>query len=117
MAKRIHTTDIDICLYLVHPVYKTTIVYKKMPEGDEYPEEKQRLIKELRVMKWFRKDGITSVEQYVTTKNEIATNRSVIFDRYSNRFYTIAHSAHDVHEHLRKSTTTNKIGFTHVNHL
>jgi hypothetical protein len=70
------------------------------------------LIKQLHVNKWFKKDGITSVEEYVTAKNTIAKNRSIVFDKYSGRFYATYHSASDVMNSIT-GPNANQIGFRH----
>lgn len=86
----------SICLSVVHSVTRKKVVYKKLSGGDEYPEETEVIIKEIPVKKWFKKDGITSVEEYITSKNTIAKNRSVVFDKFTSRFYATFHSPDQV---------------------
>ena len=65
--------------------------------------------KELHTKKWFVKEGITSVEEYVTHDNKIAKTRSLIFDKYSGRFYATHHSPEEILKHLNGESR--KIGF------
>ena len=83
-----------------------------MPNGEEFPEKKDILVKQIRVRKWFKKEGIVSIEQYVTTKNTIAKNRCIVFDKYSNRFYNTFHSMTNVMTTVNNHSKTNQIGFT-----
>lgn len=112
MPRKIKRVEDSICLSIVHSVTKQTTVYQKLSGGDEYPEQKEVLVKQIHVRKWFRKDGITSVEEYVTRKNRVARNRSVVFDKYSGRFYETFHSAAEVMDNIY-SSAPNPIGFRH----
>ena len=111
MPMKIQNVQDNICLSIVHSVTKQKTVYQKLSGGEDYPEQKEVLVKQLHVRKWFRKDGITSVEQYVTAKNKIARNRSIVFDKYSGRFYATFHSTDDVM--LNITSAVNPIGFKH----
>jgi predicted aminopeptidase len=110
MPKKIHSDQDSICLSIVHSVTKQKTVYQKLSGGEDYPEQKEVLVKQIHVRKWFRKDGITSVEEYVTSKNRVARSRSIVFDKYSGRFYATYHSAKDVMQNIH-STAPNPIGF------
>jgi len=112
MPKKITSAQDSICLSIVHSVTKQKTVYQKLSGGEDYPEQKEVLVKQLHVRKWFRKEGITSVEEYVTAKNTIAKNRSIVFDKYSGRFYATYHSASDVMNSILPANT-NQIGFIH----
>ena len=101
-------------LLVIHPVYKTQTVYEKHGE-DEFPEEKQILVKEIRIRKWFHKEAITSVEEYVSAKNRVIRNRTMVYDRFSSRFYITLHSIEEVLERIDKPKQT--IGFSHGNHF
>ena len=91
-----------IRLHIVHQVFKMKTVYEKLDTGEEYPEKKEVLVKEIKICKWFEKDAITSIEDYVTQKNKVAKNRSIIFDRYSGKFYITWHSLDEVVSMLNK---------------
>lgn len=67
-----------------------------MPDGELIPEKKETLQKEIVVQRWFKKDAIVSVEEYVTSQNKIAKNRSVITDKYSGRSYATFHSSEEI---------------------
>lgn len=103
----------SVRLEVVHSVYKTKVEYEKMPEGEMYPTQKEKLVKQIRVKKWFKKEAITSVEEYVTVKNTIAKNRSVVFDKYSGKFYATFHGAQEVINNIEPQPYKNQIGFTH----
>lgn len=107
----------NIRLDVVHPVYKTKVEYEKMPDGELYPNQKEKLVKEIRVKKWFRKEALVSVEEYVTKKNTIAKNRCIVFDKYSSRFYAVQHNPEDVINHLTIPFYKNQIGFTYDNKI
>lgn len=101
-------------LTIIHDVYKTKTVYTKLPGGDEYPEQKQVLVKQMKVKKWFLKEAIVSIEQYVTKRHSIGKSRSVIFDKFSGRSYIVLHTP----QHILHMITQpiNPIGFTHEHH-
>ena len=94
--KEIQLNRDNIRLSLVHQVYKEKTKYTKMPDGELIPEKKERLQKEITVQKWFRRDAIVSVEEYVTVTNKIAKNRSIVTDKYSGRSYATFHSPEEV---------------------
>jgi hypothetical protein len=103
----------SVMLEVVHSVYKKKVKYEVMPEGDLFPQEKEVLHKQIRVKKWFKKEAISSVEEYVTSKNTIAKNRCIVFDKYSGRFYATFHQLHEVVNKLEPQPYKNQIGFTY----
>ena len=115
MGKKIRSVNDSVCLSVVHSVTKQKTVYQKLSGGEEYPNQKEVLIKQIHIQKWFRKDGITSVEEYVTVKNKVARSRSIVFDKYSGRFYATFHSAEEIMDSIQPSK--NKIGFNHDNQV
>lgn len=110
--KQIQSTRENIRLSIVYPVYKQRICYTKMPDGELIPERKEKLIKEMTLQKWFKKDAIISVEEYVTSGNKIAKTRSVIFDRYSGKSFATFHSPAEIintiHSELKTITGFSK---------
>ena len=106
----------SIALNVVHSVYKTKTIYQKMDGGDLYPEKKEVLIKQIKVKKWFKKDSISSVEEYVTSKNKVSKNRSVVFDKFSGRFYATFHSPQEILQAM-SHPYTHPIGFNHDNNI
>ena len=82
-------------LLIVHPIYKTSTVYTRHGE-DEFPEEEQVLVKEIKLRKWFHREAITSIEEYVGKNNKVLKTRSMIFDRFSSRFYVTWHSIDEI---------------------
>ena len=110
-------TPVDsIQLEVVHSIYKTKTIYQKMEGGELFPEKKEVLVKQIKVKKWFKKECISSIEEYVNSKNKISKHRSVVFDKFSGRFYATFHSPHEI---LRAITNpmNNPIGFTHDNNI
>lgn len=103
----------SIQLEVVHSVYKSKMEYEKLADGELYPSRREVLQKQIRVKKWFKKDCISSVEEYVTTKNTIARNRSIVFDKYSGKFYATFHHPDEVMNEIEPKPIENKIGFTH----
>jgi hypothetical protein len=103
----------SVRLEVVHSVYKTKVHYEKMEGGDLFPEQRDVLVKQIRVKKWFKKEAITSVEEYVTVKNTIAKSRSIVFDKYSGKFYATFHGTQEVINHIEPQSYKNQIGFTY----
>lgn len=109
----IRSTAESIQLDVVHSVYKDKVEYQKLAEGEIYPTKREVLQKQMRVKKWFKKEAISSVEEYVTTKHTIAKNRCIVYDKYSARFYATYHNAEDVMRHIDPIPYKNQIGFTY----
>jgi hypothetical protein len=109
----IKMTSDSIQLEIVHSVYKDKVEYERLPEGELFPTKKEVLQKQIRVKKWFKKEAITSVEEYVTSKNKIAKSRCIVFDKYSARFYATYHNSEDVMRCIEPQSYKNQIGFTH----
>jgi hypothetical protein len=103
----------SVMLEVVHSVYKKKVEYETMPGGDVYPQQKEVLHKQIKVKKWFKKEAISSVEEYVTSKNTIAKNRCIVFDKYSGRFYATFHHMRDVVNKLEPQPYKNQIGFSY----
>lgn len=103
----------SIQLEVVHSIYKTKTIYQKMEGGDLFPEKKEVLVKQIKVKKWFKKECISSIEEYVNSKNKISKHRSVVFDKFSGRFYATFHSPQEVLQAISTTPMNNPIGFTH----
>lgn len=96
---------------IISPIYKTKFV-SSVIGLQKTRVEKSILVKELRLKKWMRKDGITSVEEYITTKNTIAKDRAIIFDKYTNKHYAVNHIPSEIIAELKpKKPIINKIGY------
>jgi len=110
-------TDLDdVELLLIHPIYKTKRFHKRLENGETQHYEKQVVIKELRVHRWFRREGIVGVQEYITAKNTIAKNRCLVLDKYSNQFFAVFHSVQEVREAI-KTKPTHIRGFQHVSKI
>lgn len=103
----------SVALDVVHSVYKTKTIYQKMEGGELFPERKEILVKQIKVKKWFKKECISSIEEYVNSKNKISKKRSVVFDKYSGRFYATFHSPQEVIQAISTQPMNNSIGFKH----
>jgi hypothetical protein len=103
----------SIELSIIHSIYKNKVVYQKLESGELYPEKREVLVKQIKVKKWFLKEAIVSVEQYVNSRNKITPNRSVIFDKFSGKFYATFHSPQEIVENINSITKTSPIGFLH----
>ncbi len=108
-VRKIKSDNIRIQLSVVHSVYKTETKTVTYPDGSTDKISIEKLTKQLHVRKWFVKDGITSVEEYVTKDDRISKARSIIFDKYSGRFYATFHGADEVMNHL--SPPAKDLGF------
>lgn len=93
---------------IITPIYKNKTV-TKIIEGEKTKIVKSILVKEIHMKKWLRKDGITSVDQYMTANQTIAKNRSVIYDKYTSKYFAIGESAESIMERLKPNKS--KIGF------
>lgn len=109
----------SVALNVVHSVYKTKIIYQKMEGGELFPEQKEVLVKQIKVKKWFKKECISSIEEYVNSKNKISKKRCVVFDKYSGRFYATFHSPQEVMKAISSQPplTNNPIGFRYDNNI
>lgn len=105
----------SILLSIVHSVVKTKKVYTSKDET--YYENKEVTVKQIKVKKWFKKESIISVEEYVTSKNKISKTRSIIFDKFSSRFYATFHSPKEILTAISASPMNNPIGYKHGNHI
>jgi hypothetical protein len=101
----------SIELNVVHSIYKTKTIYQKMEGGELFPERKEVLVKQIKVKKWFVKECISSVEEYVNSKNQISKKRSVVFDKFSGRYYATFHSPQEVIRAISTTPMNNQIGF------
>ena len=88
----IKVTPQSIQLNLIQPIYKVKFIESE----SGHPIEQEKLVKELRVKKWFELTAISSVEECITSKNQIAKKRCVIYDRYAGKFYCAAHPPEEV---------------------
>jgi len=84
-------------LYVVQRVYKT-IKYKVKTEDGVQEVEDDVYVKEIYVKKWFIRDSITSIEQYIGRNNKPAKTRCIVFDKYTGKHYPVAHAMDDVTE-------------------
>lgn len=115
----IKITEDSIELKIVNPVYKIILQPVKDNRGrfvrDELKriikEEKQKFVKDLLVPHNFLIEGITSYGKTITSKNELAKKRSIVYDKYSARYYTVAHTTEEIHDALRKNPQRSPIGF------
>lgn len=103
------TLDGCINFKVIVPIYKDKTVIKII-DGVKTNVVTRVLTKELRLETCMRIDGITKVDQYITSKNTISKTRSLIYDRYTNKYYTVDHPKDKILAAL-KTKPTNKIGF------
>lgn len=102
----------SIQLIVSHKVYGRKVVITRSATGEAVPEELDVMVKEVKLVKWFKKDGIVSVEETMQKDNRVSKTRSVIFDRYSGRFYETFHPVSSVMRSLYESTLNkSSIGF------
>jgi hypothetical protein len=106
----IRTEQDDVELMLIHPVYKTKTFHRTTNDGTLEKYDKQVIIRELCVHRWFKREAIIGVQEYITSKNTIAKNRCLVLDKYSNQFFAVFHSVQEVRDAI-KIKPKNKIGF------
>jgi hypothetical protein len=49
----------------------------------------------------------------VTSKNTVSRNRSIVFDKYSGRFYATFHNAEEIMKSIETPHYKNQIGFSY----
>jgi hypothetical protein len=108
-VRKVKSDRNHIELSVVHSVYKSELKKVKHPDGSVEKVSVDKMTKQIHVRKWFIKDGITSVEEYVTKDDKISKTRSIVYDKYSGRFYATHHGAAEVMQHL--SPPAKDVGF------
>ncbi len=101
----------DIEPLLIYPIYRTETFFKASKSGAFAKYQKDVLFKEVKVHRWFRKESIIGIQEYVTTDNKIAKTRCLVLDKYSNQFFAVFHSVSDVRSAIRQFPPKTKIGF------
>lgn len=104
-----------IGLNLVHPIYKKKVTLSISPEGETVPLEIDVLVRELKIRKWFKRDSFSSIEQATTKNDRISKTRSVVYDRYSARFYETWHSDIEIMETLYESELKKNLSVGFIN--
>lgn len=115
----IRTNNGELELKIVNPIYK--IVRKPIKDGrgryvkDDLnrivKEEVPVFVKDLLVPHSFLAEGVSAYGKTMTRKNEIAKKRSVIYDKYSARYYTVAHSKEEIEDALKQAYDRPPVGF------
>lgn len=114
MKLNLKATDESICIATIYSVYKTSYETIKEADGSISYREKEKLIKQIPVKKWFKKEAITSVEEYVTTKNTIAKKRSVIYDKYTGKYFATYYAPDELFAAINKKNleiNNTKVGY------
>lgn len=114
MKAKIKSTDEDVQLSIIHSIYKTVRIKTFDQDGNPIIGEKEKLVKQIPVKRWIKKDAIVMIEEYMTYKNSIAKNRCIVYDRFSNRFYAAFHNPEELWNIINKknpSLSENPIGF------
>ena len=95
-------------LKLINTFFKTKMVLQVV-DGQKTKVPVQVVAKEFNSRKFLRRDGITSVEDYVSSTRKIAKSRCIIYDKYSNQHLAVNHSVDEVRDWLFPNK--NKIGY------
>lgn len=99
----------SIVLTIIHQIFQDVKGFE-MINGTRQEYVHTKLVKQIRKIKWIKKEGITMVDEYITPKTlSISKKWCVIYDKFSNEYYVAAHPAAAVRERL--SRRTNKIGY------
>lgn len=106
-------------LKIITPIYKRKLKpikdkrgkYVKDDLGRIVKEEAEEFVKNVFLPTDFYRDGITLTGSLLNRKNEIAKNKSIIYDRYTNRYYTVAHNREEIQTALDHMDKAPKIGF------
>ena len=106
----IETRDDKVQLYIVTPLYKN--LPNCPSQGDINVAPQQVFDKNISVRKWMNKDAITSVDEYINDNNTISKTKSIIYDKYSAKFFITNHSVDDVMDNISRSVK--KIGFLSI---
>lgn len=106
----------DVQLFVIQPVYKTGSKVIVDPSGkrikNEFGEnlkiEDKKFLREAYLKVWFSKVSLNPYGEYIGTKGEVVKNRSMIFCKDTQSYYTVAHSIKELQSVLQPH---NKIGF------
>lgn len=108
-----------LILNVINPVFKT----KRTPMRDHngklikdnfgkiIKEEQDIFVKNISVPTGFDIDAIKITGGTMTQRGELSKTKCVVYDKYTSRFYTVAHSQDDVEKALDISTSYTPIGF------
>jgi hypothetical protein len=102
----IKTTQDSLELKLINPIYKVKIIKDNVGNSVE----KEQFVKELRVKRWFKKDAITSVENYITSRNTVSSKRCIVYDKYCGKHFIAEHTLDEIIE-ITSINSYKKIGF------
>ncbi len=114
-----------LTLNVVSPTYKTKLIALrdfdgkliKGPDGKSIKQEQDIYIKDIEVPTGFSIDSITMTGGVMTKRGTINKTQCVIYDKYTGRFYTVAHSRTDVEDAIGLYDTAPPIGFmAHIQH-
>lgn len=106
----------EIQLFVIQPVYKTgTKVVTdssgkrlKNELGKNLKIEDRKFLREAYLKVWFDKISLNPYGEYVGVKGEVVKNRSMIFCKDTQSYYTVAHNIKELEQVLQPN---NKIGF------
>ena len=107
MFNKDHSAHIEF--NTIFAVNKTRMV-DAVVDGKKTRVEELYVAKEIVVKRTFHRESITAWEQCITKTNTVSKTSALIFDKYSNNHYKVAHS----YESVSKKLTTppkNKIGY------
>lgn len=108
MVKSIVSDTHGIEIYITVPVYKE-VKQIKVIKGKRKTIYNKVFDKNVYLKKWIKKDAITSIEEYISEKGVISKNKSIIYDKFSNRFFQATHGVDEMLTALRG--TTFSVGF------
>ncbi len=120
---KIKVMDERMELKIITPIYKQKLTpikdkrghYVKDDLGRIIKEESEIFVKNVFLPTDFYRDGITLSGTLLNKNREIAKNKSIIYDRYTNRYYTVAHNRDEIQQALSFSDKAPRIGF--LSHL
>lgn len=98
----------DIQLFVIKSIYKKDSKTLKDPQGhrikDEFGKsikiEQDKFVKEGYCKVWFDKNDIRPFGEYIGSKGQVVKNRTLIFSRITQSFFTVAHSVSDMEKAL-----------------
>ena len=114
---KVQTNGNDVRMFVIQPLYERTnkqVMEKGHKAKDEFGTNlkitEDKFIKEIYLKLWFDKRDLTPYGQYVGSKGEIVKNRSKIYCKSTQNFYTVAHSLEELQTALQTRSPIN-IGF------
>lgn len=118
MSKKIKAIDNFIEVHIVTPIYKPKVrilrdAVGKIVKGENKKpirQPQETFVKDMFLKTRLLKSGITFTGETITSNHRVAKNRCVIFDKFTNKFFTVLGEVKELEKALSE-TKPREIGF------